>query len=216
MNFEFQRPILRNSLKLATQIFKECQSKYRVVGSVLIVSITNKIFRKIGDIDLLLDLESFDCVLQKLKRYGFTLLRRRLFIFPWIEAKKVGHLGFTFLLVGKFNAKGFFYRIGKWIEIRVQANYITPTEYQFEGIKFSGIPIPSVAAGIQQSFLNPKRSLDKQMIKPYLTATPFPYGRINIYMFGIRIPYLYDMYSFLYNLYGGARVLVGKKYESWE
>ena len=216
MNLENQRPFIRNSLKVAMDIFQKCQCQYRIVGSVLIVALTNQIFRKIGDIDLLLDHRSFHCVLQKLKKLGFTIYRKRLFVFPWIEAKKEGCLGFTFLLVGDFSPNGFLYRIGKWIEIRVRADYIHPTEYAFEGVRFLGLPVNSIASGIQQAFFNPKRQLDKQMVKPYLTSKVLPYGQINIYLFGIRVPYLYDVYSFSYNLIGAGRVLLGKKYEFWE
>ena len=137
-------------------------------------------------------------------------------MFPWIEAKKDGHLGFTFLLVGEFTPSGFVYRIGKWIELRVRTDYISPTEYTFEGVRFHGLPVSSVASGIHQAFLNPKRQLDKQMVQPYLKSKVSPYGQIYIHLFGIPIPYLYDFYSFSYNLLGAGRVLLGKKYEFWE
>lgn len=216
MDFEYQRPMIRESLKTALAVFHDCGVQYRIVGSILIVALTNKIFRKIGDVDLLFDKNHFDCVVEHLKKHGFTIIRKRLFIFPWIEAKKTGGLTLTFLLVGHFTPDGFIYRTGKWAEIRIKLEYITPTDYSFEGIKFIGLPISSIAAGIQQSFLNPKRQLDKNTIQPYLKTQTQPYGKIEILLFGIRIPYLYDTYSLLYNLIGGASVLFGKRYEAWE
>lgn len=216
MDFEYQRPLIRESLKVALRAFRECGSQYRIVGSVLIVALTNKIFRKIGDIDLLFDKNHFDCVVEQLKKLGFTIIHKQLFVFPWVEAKNKEGLTLTFLLVGHFTPDGFIYRIGRWAEIRVRLEYIAPTNYSFEGVEFIGLPVNSIASGIQQAFLNPKRQLDKRMLKPYLKTHEFPYGQINIHLFGMRIPYLYDMYSFLYNLIGGARVLFGKKYEAWE
>lgn len=38
----------------------------------------------------------------------------------------------------------------------------------------------------------------------------------TVRIWGIKLPYLYLIFSFLYNLYGGLRVRFGKKYEIWE
>lgn len=122
----------------------------------------------------------------------------------------------TNLLVGKFEENYFTYTLFKGCELRLNADYIYPTEYQFNGIKFLGIPISSAIAGIRQASLNPKRTLDKKMLHDEIKKIKAPAcGNINVYFYGISIPYLYDIFSFFSNIYGGVRILFGKKYETW-
>lgn len=37
----------------------------------------------------------------------------------------------------------------------------------------------------------------------------------KVFLFGREIPYLYPLFSWLYNIFGGIRVLLNKKYEVW-
>jgi hypothetical protein len=212
--FENQRSEITNSLKVITEIFKDCSANYRVVGSVLLVAYTNKIFRRIGDIDILIDKKNKDCIFKKLEENGFTLKKRFWIFFSWIEAHKNQHLGLTFLLVGKFLENYFSWRFMKFFELRMRSDYLKPTEYFFEGSKIIGIPISSVVAGIKQSFLNPKRKLDKKVLGNKNIESS-PYNQISVYIFGMKGPFLYDVFSFIYNIYGGLRVIFGKKYEMW-
>jgi len=199
---ENQKPQIVRSLKLAVQIFKECNASYRVVGSMLVTSYIHRIFRRVGDLDVLLDRRSYPCILYKLKKSGYTLEKKYWSVFRWIEAEKKDCLGFTFL----------------HCELRIRLDYLQPTNYSFEGINFIGIPLSSVKAGLQQAFLNPKRKRDKQMLQLHKDKINSyqTYNNIQVSIFGITIPYLYDVFSFFYNIYGGFRVVLGKKYETWE
>ncbi|KKT81054.1 MAG: hypothetical protein UW78_C0018G0004 [Candidatus Azambacteria bacterium GW2011_GWA1_44_9] len=215
---ENQKPQIVRSLKLAVQIFKECNASYRVVGSMLVTSYIHRIFRRVGDLDVLLDRRSYPCILYKLKKSGYTLEKKYWSVFRWIEAEKKDCLGFTFLLVGEFNKSHFQYIIFPHCELRIRLDYLQPTNYSFEGINFIGIPLSSVKAGLQQAFLNPKRKRDKQMLQLHKDKINSyqTYNNIQVSIFGITIPYLYDVFSFFYNIYGGFRVVLGKKYETWE
>ena len=105
----------------------------------------------------------------------------------------------------------------KFFELRIKSEYLRPTEYLFEDAKFTGIPISSAIAGIRQSFLNPKRKLDKKILKEEMKNTKVKtYNNISVYIFGIKLLYLYDLFSFFYNIFGGIRVILGKKYEVWD
>ena len=133
------------------------------------------------------------------------------------EAKKNGCLGLTFLLIGEFKKDYFTWRFMKFFELRIRADYLQPTEYGLGNIKFIGIPISSAMAGIKQSFLNPKRKLDKRVLGNEVIKTKVKtYNNISVYIFCLKLPYLYDIFSFFYNIYGGFRVMFGKKYEIWD
>lgn len=216
MNQEYQREQISNSLQVVTEIFRSCNANYRVLGSVLLVAYTNRVFRHINDIDFLLNIDAKDCVFEKLKNNGFELEKKTKAGFSWFEAKRNGYLDLTFLLVGKFEKDYFNWYFMKFFELRIKADYLCPTEYNFENAKFIGIPISSAIAGIKQSFLNPKRKLDKQILGEEMNKTKIKtYNNICVYIGEIKIPYLYDIFSFLYNVYGGIRVMFGRKYEIW-
>ncbi len=205
-----------NSLRLAVKIFKDCEADYRILGSVLIVAHLNRVFRHIGDLDVVLDRQHKNCVFKKLEDHGFELIKKQWGFFKWIEAEKKGHLGFSFLLIGDFKSDYFSYRFLNIFELRIKDAYLKPTPYSFGKVEFVGIPTSSVVSGIRQSFLNPKRKLDKQVLANEMKKRKKQhYGNINVYLFGIKLPFLYDAFSFLYNIYGGVRILFGRKYETW-
>lgn len=217
MNPETQRERISNSLKAITGIFESCNANYRILGSILLVAHTNKIFRHINDVDVLLDIKARNCVFEKLKNYGFEVERKTKAGFSWFEAKKNNHLGLTFLLIGEFSKNYFSWRFMKAFKLRIKADYLRPTRYNFENAKFIGIPISSAIAGIRQSFLNPKRKLDKEILGEEMNKTRVKtYNNISVYIFGLKLPYLYDLFSFFYNIYGGIRVMFGRKYEIWD
>lgn len=216
MNSRDQLASIRNSLKIMTEIFNNCKADYRILGSVLLVAHTQKLFRHINDIDILLDIKARNCVFEKLKNCGFQLERKTKYGFYWFEAKKNNYLGLTFLLIGEFAKHYFSWRFMKFFELRIKIDYLQLTEYNFENEKFIGIPISSAVACIKQSFLNPKRKLDQQVLGEEVMKTRIKtYNNIFVCLLGIKIPYLYDLLSFLYNIYGGIRVVIGQKYEIW-
>src|SRR3989338_9677437 len=217
INSENQKQQIGNSLKTITEVFGSCNANYRVLGSTLLVAHATRVFRHINDVDVLLDIMARDCVFEKLKNYCFELERKTKSGFSWFEAKKNDYLGLTFLLIGEFEKNYFSWRFMKFFELRIKADYLQPTEYNFENVKFIGIPISSAIAGIRQSFLNPKRKLDKQILENEVNKSKVKiYNNISVYIFGVKLPYLYDSFSFLYNIYGGIRVMFGKKYEAWD
>jgi hypothetical protein len=207
---------LTNSLKTTVKILNECGAKYRILGSTLVAAYVNRIFRRIGDLDLLLDNKSKKCVFQKLEKEGFQFTKQRWGVLSWDEAYKKEHLGLSILLIGDFYPDYFSYRFLAFFELRITNAYLKSTKYQFSGVTFNGIPVSSVISGIKQSFLNPKRKIDNKALgEAKKKVKVVTHNQINIFFFGIKIPYLYDVFSFFYNIYGGIRVILGKKYEAW-
>lgn len=207
---------LGKSLKITVKALEECNAEYRVLGSVLIAAHVNRVFRRIGDLDLLIAKKDKDCVFKKLEREGFRFVKKHWGFFSWIEAHKKDYLGLSILLIGDFHPSYFSYHFLKIFELRIKSEYLKPTKYQFCGVSFVGIPTSSVLAGIKQAFLNPKRKVDNATMAETRQKVKFKtYGNINVYVAGVKIPFLYDAFSFLYNIYGGIRVMFGKKYEVW-
>lgn len=212
-----QQSQIFNSLRLFTNITKSCKSEYRIVGSVLLTAHFNNVFRELHDIDILIDESSYRCVIHKLQEHNFKIKKETWGGFSWIEATKVGFLPIEFFLVGKFHKKYFEYTINNFLQLRIETNYLKPVTYEFQRIRFTGVPLPSCLVGIHESSLNPKRNIDKQLLMKELGNKKVKrYDNINVYFAGIKLPYLYDFFCFLHNIYGGMRVLFGKKWETWE
>jgi hypothetical protein len=210
-----QKNTVITSLRLITKLLKYCDSEYRILGSILVVAHSGKIFRRIGDVDILIDKKSQNKLFKNLTKNGYKIIRRRWLFFSWFEASKPNCIGLTFLLIGDFQKDYFTYQIMKFISLRINNNYLKSTIYQFGGINFIGIPIKSVVAGIKQSFLNPKRKYDREALGGEMQKEVKVYGNINVYFGNTKVPYLYDIFSFLYNIYGAIRTFIGYKFESW-
>lgn len=211
---------VKGGLLLLDKVFNKQKINYRVLGSLLVAALNGKPHRKLNDIDILLDVNHADKVFQTLKEEGYKIELKRKFGFAWIEAHHPQNLGFTFLLVGKFEDKYFSYKLSKSLQLRISNEYLKPTQYSLFGINFTGIPQRSIYEGLKISSLNPKRTQDKKVVERNFGAFPPDGERFNkafkIYLFGKEIPGAYAFFSQFYNLYGGLRVRFGKKYEVWE
>lgn len=209
---------LKNSLRILKK-FNGKRINYRILGSVLIAAINNKPHRTLGDIDVLLDKKDKNKTFKIMKESGFKFEEKKKFGFSWIEAVKPKNLNFTFLLIGKFHKDYFSYRLGKYLELTISITYLAPYKYKLFGTEFIGISPESVYEGVRISNLNPKRKLDKKILSK-ISFNEYK-KRISIsktfriYIARIKIPSLYLIFSYIYNIYGGIRVLLGKNYEIW-
>ena len=132
---------LGRSLKMTIQALEECRAEYRILGSILIAAHVNRVFRRIGDLDLLLAKKDKECFFNKLEREGFYFEKKRWGFFSWIEAHKKDHLGLSVLLIGNFHPSYFSYRFLKILELRIKSEYLKPTKYQFYGVSFIGVQV---------------------------------------------------------------------------
>lgn len=221
MNSEItkQLPSIKNGLLVLDKVFNKQKISYRVLGSVLVAALNGKPHRPLGDIDILFDESDIDKVKVAFMREGYDLILKSKFGIRWLEAHKLGSLGFTFLMVGIFGPRYFSYKL-KSIELKILNDYLNPTNYSLLGTTFIGIPVRSIYEGLKISNLNPKRKLDNEVVKNYFKKH-IPKGKsleesFKVYFLGIEIPYAYPIFSYIYNLYGGLRVIFGKKYEIWD
>lgn len=208
-----------NGLMVLDEVFNKQSINYRVLGSVLVAALNGKPHRTLGDIDVLVDKRDYEKTTSGLQAVGYKLVSKQKYGFKWTEAYKSSSLGFTFLLVGKFLDDYFSYKLTKNIELKISADYLKPTNSSLLGITFIGIPSRSIYESLKISSLNPKRSLDRNVVMN--SFEQIPQGStldesFKIFIRGVEIPYAYVLFSQLYNFYGGVRVLLGKKYEVWD
>lgn len=209
---------IKNSLRAMQQVFAGIDT-YRVIGSILVAAINNKPHRILHDIDLLIDERVYEEVANRFNKLGFMKITKRAPGFIWNEFTKDKCLSFGVLLKGKFNQECFTYKLNKYMTLYISNEYLIPTDYVLFGEKIRGIPLRSIYEGIKISSLNKKRKVDKQIIVDKVGNT-LPNGpslneAFTIKAFGINIPYLYTVFSHIYNAIGGARLAIGKPYDPW-
>lgn len=210
---------ISDSLKILDEVFNKNKINYRIIGSVLIAALNSKPHRTIEDIDIITDKFGSEKAIEILKKYGYKVNKRKKLGLAWIELIHPKLLGYTFLMVGKFDKDYFSLKLFLFLELRILKDYIRPTKYSLFDTNFTGIPLRSIYEGLKISNLNPKRMLDKKILLSF-TKNVMPEGMtlnkaFEILFFGIKIPYLYSIFSYIYNFYGAIRVALGKKYEIW-
>lgn len=210
---------VRRGLESLDTVFNKNEINYRILGSLLVASLNGKPHRTLGDVDVLVGDRDFDRVTRGLVSLGYSLEKKSKWGFRWLEAIKKDSLGFTFLLVGRFTDDGFSCFLTKQIGLVISSGYLLPTKYSLFGVSFTGIPQRSIYEGLKVSNLNPKRSLDRKVVLSHFKGE-VPDGEkledsFRLFIFGKEIPRLYQLFSWLYNIFGGVRVAFEKKYEVW-
>lgn len=207
-----RRKLVR-SLKIATQILSQCKANYRITGSVLLSACINKVYRKISDIDVFIDDLSLERVVQKFQKKGFQVITKSLLDWQIIHIIKRGYVPLEFK-PGKFEKD--YYRQGFWksLECRVPTESVIPIQYNFDGIQFIGVPISFVIEGMKRTYFKPGRGKDLRIINKVIKGRKRNLTeKVDFYFSGIKIPFLFELYLFFYNLIGGLRVMFGKEYK---
>lgn len=209
---------IKNSIRVLPELFDGFEN-YRVIGSILVAAINTKPHRELHDIDLLIDKKIYDQVVTRFEKFGFKKITKHASGFTWDEFKKLNHLPFGILLKGSFNNDFFEYKANKYVTLSVNNDYLKPTIYELYGEKIRGIPLRSVYEGIKIASLNTKRRVDKQIVAQKI-GKKLPDGlslneAFHVHIGGVELPYLYSIFSQVYNVLGGIRLLFGKPYDTW-
>ncbi|MBI3051212.1 hypothetical protein HYY74_02035 [Candidatus Woesearchaeota archaeon] len=177
-----------NTLKAITRVFNRQGIEYRALGSVLAAAIN-----------------------------GFRIVRKQKAGFRWTEARRENCVPITIILFGNFSQEAFTAQLAKGMELKASEEYVKPTTYRLLGYEIIGVHLSAVLAGVKISGLNPKRGLDRSVLMKRLgrDLASAGLGTVKVRLLRVDVPYLYAIFSLLYNLYGGIRVLLGKKYEVW-
>lgn len=211
---ESEREKVADSLKMAINILDQCQANYRIAGSVLLAAWANRIYRKIADIDIIIDEEFLERVLHLLKEERFQITIKSLLEWQVIRATKDGYLPLDFSLIGRPQKDYYSRMFLKVFELRVPMELIKPIQYNFGKLHFTGTPLSFVIEGMKRTRFKPKRKKDFQVIdRVAKESEKDSTEKIGIYLFGVKIPFLFELYELLYDLVGGLKVFFGKRYE---
>lgn len=207
---------IKNSLKVLEIVFKELED-YRVIGSLLVAALNKKPHRQLHDIDLLIDIRIYPEVETRFKKLGFKKITKHALVFEWDEFHKENHLTFGVLLKGYFNKNYFEWALSKYILLSIDIDYLKLTDYRLYDYKIRGIPLRSIYEGIKSASFNTKRLTDKQVVVGKMNGS-LPDGislnqAFKINVLGINVPYLYGLFSQIYNIIGGIRLKLGKSYD---
>jgi len=209
---------IENSIKTMQTVFAGLED-YRVVGSILVASMNGKPHRELHDVDLLIDKRIYQQILDRFEEADFKRVKKHAPGFKWDEFHKPKHLTFGTLLIGTFEKDYFLYKANRGLTLTIKTEYLKPTNYTLFGLKIRGIPPRSAYEGIKAASLNSKRKKDKQIVAKYMgvkiTDGLSINQAFNVKLFGIRVPYLYALFSQVYNLIGGIRLRFGKSYDPW-
>lgn len=209
---------VKNSVLVIPTIFRDIEN-YRILGSLLVASLNGKPHRELHDIDLLIDERNYKEIVARFQSLGFQKVTKHAFSFEWNEFSKPDHLTFGILMKGKFNKDYFEFKANKFLELRVNIDYLKPTDYELYGVQVKGIPLRSIYEGIKIANFNTKRKVDREIVFKQ-TDGSMPSGMslnqaFHVKMGGIEIPYLYTAFSQTYNIIGGIRLRFGKPYDTW-
>lgn len=211
---------MKRTIGLLSRVLDDLKIECRIFGSVIPAAILGRPQRKLGDIDLMINLNDRDKLCQRLENEDYqTKVRRFEFlglILVCIEAIKKGFLDLTIFL-GEFDKKkNFVIRLSKNFKLVVHHQAIKPTAYQLHGVRFIGIPAETGYYGAWVSRGNPKRKYDLAVFEQEKIPRPAKnYPVIDFYYRHKKLPFLYPLSCFLQDLLGRASFFFGGDYDFW-
>lgn len=211
---------LKRTIKLLSKVFADLKIEYRIFGSIIPAAILGRPQRKLGDIDLMINLKDKARLFDHLKKEGHQPKERKLRFcginFFWAEAVKSDLLDLTIFL-GKFDKdKNFIVDISKNLKAIAYNEAIKQTPYNFYGAKFIGIPAVTGYYGTLASRGNPKRKYDLAVFEiKKIRKPPKNYSALDFYYKGKKLTSLYYFSCFLQDLLGRLNLFLGRNYDFW-
>lgn len=213
----FNSEQVRNTLDFLIPILEEIKIEYRVLGSVVTAAINSGLHRKLGDIDLVIDIKKRDALRQKLYKRGYHdkggifKLGRKYLSLDTMEHDSLLEIG---LFAGKFREDGSFIIGNENKNITVDAHAMKPYKYHLLNYVFNGLPPVIVAAGINTTKRNPKRERETEILKEKgIIAAPNNY--VHTKVFSVKADWSYHAFTGILNTIGVLRVALGKPYDPW-
>ena len=192
-------------------------ANYRLLGSVVMAAINGGLYRRVGDVDLILDTNLAEDLMKKLKSEGFyepggifALGRKYIRHITLAHDKKV-ELG---IFYGEWNDNGNFEMTSKCIKLVIESRALIRKRYALYGIKFDGLEERVIATGVHNSKRNPKRHRELEILK-VRGIEPEINDYIHLYLFGLKTDWLYHLVMSALNVLGVVRVRLGMTYDPW-
>ena len=214
---EYNQEQALKTLDKVVTILDEHKIEYHFLGSVVTAAINGKLHRKLGDLDLIVDIKGKDILYQKLKGIGYFRAGGMFsFARKYMELETLEHpslLGVGFFY-GKWLSDGSFHLGNQKINVTIDSRALTKTGYHLYDISFFGLPQDAIATGIKTSGNNPKRKNELLLLREK-NIKPLKNNYIHITIFGFKADWIYHFVMALLNFIGGIRVSLGLAFDPW-
>ncbi len=211
----FNQPQVEDTLRLVTKIFHQKQVGYLFMGSILPTALNGKLYRRVNDFDILIDISDLNKVVPELQANGFYRKTKNYFrisellnLYEFYHPKllEVGFFAINFsdhpcLEAGPFR-----------VDINPKA--LKKTKYSFANINFWGIPAPAAYRLALYAKSNPKRKIEFQIYKQH-QIKQFDERPYDLYFLNLKINWLLEVMNFALVVIGNLRVTLGKPYDLW-
>lgn len=212
---------LETTLLLLVEVLRKLKTEYRVFGSVIPAAILGRPQRKLGDVDLMLDIKDADRISQRLKNNGFKCNRKQLkmlgITMTWLEATSNNFYDLTAFL-GKFDKdQNYIVNFSKNLRALVNYEAIRPTVYNYGHARFVGIPEKTAFYATWASRGNPKRKKDIEVFRSKkIDSVSINYPIMSFYYNDKKLPYVYPILCFLQDFLGRISLFIGRNYDFWK
>ena len=214
---EYNQEQVLSTLNKVIAILDKYAIEYRFLGSVVTAAINGELHRKLGDLDLIVDVSGKDALYQELIKLGYFRARGMFsFARKYMELETLEHsslLGVGFFY-GKWRPNGSFLLGNQKIYVTIENRALTKTKYNLYGVNFFGLPEEAIATGIKTSENNPKRKKELILLKEK-NITPLKNNYIHISIFGLKADWIYHFVMSFFNFIGGIRVTFGLAFDPW-
>lgn len=207
---------VEKTLRAVTEVLESNGVEYRFMGSILPTALKVEPYRKINDLDLLIDRLKLDQVIREFRNLGFTPKNKNslrvseqlgLFVFTHPKLLETGFFAIDFGVKNPVFESGSF----KFV---IKNEAIKKTQYTFKGINFWGIPASIAYLLASYSESNPKREKEFRIYKKN-NVKPFVGRPYETYFLGIKVNWLIDFLNYALVLLGKLRIRLGKTYDPW-
>ena len=213
----YNHDIVSLTLKDVVNILTSHKIEYRFLGSVVVAAINGTLYRKIGDLDLLIDTNGKDILYDSLTKLGYKQAEgmfsfaRKYMALETLEHQTLLGVGYFF---GNWQADGSFVMGDARASVAIESHALKKTVYTLAGVEFHGIPPKSIATGIYASKKNPKRQKELILLREK-NITPFPNKYIHVRIGNVRVDWLYHRAMSILTIIGIVRIRLGFAFDPW-
>ena len=205
------------TLSKVVPILNTHRISYWFEGSIIPTSANGFLYRKVNDLDILIDKDKADTFTQELKKIGYKQKDKNIYrvsehvgvrVFIHKSLLEIGYFSISISKSGPYEIKA-----GP-LRITISRSVLTKTGYQFNDIDFIGIPLEGAYTFALLSKGNPKRVHEFELYER-LKIKPFKWPIYDLYLWGVKCNWLIDLLNISLITLGKVRVWFRKPYDPW-
>lgn len=214
---DYNSDIVSLTLKEVIKILRSQKIEYRFLGSVVVAAMNGKLYRNIGDLDLLVDRKGKERLFNALTKLGYKQaggmfsFARKYMALETLEHPTLLGVGYFY---GHWQDDGTFVMGNTRVSVTIEPHALKKTVYILDGVEFNGLPPEAIATGIHASEKNPKRQKELILLKDK-NMQVLPNTYIHVRVFGFRADWVYHFVMTVLNIIGVIRVRRGLSFDPW-